>query len=39
MLRRPGELTEAANDALQAQIKIAAVTWEKCIACDCRSLH
>jgi hypothetical protein len=27
-----GELTEAANDALQAQIKIAAVTWEKCIA-------
>ena len=27
-----GELTEAANDALQAQIKVAAVTWEKCIA-------
>ena len=27
-----GELTEAANDALQAQIKIAAQTWEKCIA-------
>ena len=27
-----GELTEAANEALQAQIKIAAVAWEKCIA-------
>ena len=27
-----GELTEAANNALQAQIKIAAQTWEKCIA-------
>ena len=27
-----GELTDAANDALQAQIRIAAVTWEKCIA-------
>lgn len=27
-----GELTEAANEALQAQISIAAKTWEKCIA-------
>ena len=27
-----GELTDAANEALQAQIKIAATTWEKCIA-------
>ena len=27
-----GELTVAANEALQAQIKIAATTWEKCIA-------
>ena len=27
-----GELTEAANEALQAQISIAAKTWEECIA-------
>jgi hypothetical protein len=27
-----GELTDAADEALQAQIKIAATTWEKCIA-------
>ena len=27
-----GELTAAASDALQAQIQIASLTWEKCIA-------